>query len=102
MFSNQLAGAEDTLARETSRLAGGTQELGRQTETLGAEKGAGLADTGRRVGSSIAAAGDVAVKYLEHRDISQGAPAFARVLAQKTNEWNDTVKNADPNDPTVA
>jgi hypothetical protein len=102
MFSNQEAGAEEMLARETERLAGETSRLGSETGALGAEKGAALADTGRRVGSSIADAGDVAVKYLDHQQISQGAPAFARLMEQKTKEWNDTVTNADPNDPTVA
>jgi hypothetical protein len=102
MFSDQRAGAEEMLARETERLAGETSRLGSETATLGAEKGAALADTGRRVGSSIADAGDVAVKYLDHQQISQGAPAFALLMDQKTQEWNDTVKNADPNDPTVA
>lgn len=102
MFYNQQAGAEEMLARETERLGGETQQLGRETEQLGSEKGAALAATGRAVGSSIEAGGAAAVQYLEHKDISQGAPAFARLMEQKTQQWNDAVKNADPNDPTVA
>src|SRR5437879_5764013 len=102
MFYNQQASAEQMLAGETNRLAGETSRLGSETATLGAEKGAALADTGRRIGSSIADAGDAAIKYLDHQQISQGAPAFANLMAQKTQQWNETVKNADPNDPTVA
>jgi hypothetical protein len=56
---------------------------------------------GKMIGGGIVAAGDVAVKYLEHQDISRGAPAFANFEAAKTKEWNDNVKNADPNDPTL-
>lgn len=102
MFYNQTASAQDMLARETSRLAGETSKLGSETAALGAEKGAALADTGRRLGSSIEAGGAAAVQYLEHRDISQGAQAWARLTQQKTEQWDETVKHADPNDPTVA
>ena len=101
-FSNQLGSAEDTLARETSRLASETEGVGRQTEALGSEKGAMMADVGRRAGSAIEAAGDMAVKYVEHQEISHGAAAYARTLEQKTQQWNDLANNSDPNDPTTA
>ncbi len=102
MFSNQLAGAEDTLARETSRLAGETSRVGSETSALGAEKGAALTSIGRNVGSSIEAGGQAAVQYLEHKDISQGSAAYAQLFAQKTQQWNDIANKSDPNDPTTA
>jgi hypothetical protein len=102
MFSNQLGSAEDTLARDTERLAGETEQLGRQTEQLGSEKGAALTNTGRVIGSSIDAAGEVAVKYAEHQEISHGAATFAKLQDSLTQQWNDQAKSADPNDRSVA
>lgn len=57
---------------------------------------------GAEAGSAIRAAGDVAVKYAEHDEISKGAANFAQLQANLTNRWNQTAKTADPNDPTVA
>ncbi|SDK13923.1 hypothetical protein SAMN05444171_7797 [Bradyrhizobium lablabi] len=101
-FFSQQAGAEQTLAQETSRLGSETAKLGSETSALGAEKGASMADTGRRLGSSIAEAGDAAVKYLDNKQISQGSAAWTNILQQATKDWNDISAHADPNDPTVA
>lgn len=101
-FSNQQASAVDMLARETGRLASDTSRLGAETAALGDRKGAAIAESGRRLSSAFEAAGSVAVQYLEHQDISRAAPAFANLTQVATQKWNDTVKNADPNDPTVA
>lgn len=109
MFYNQRAGAVDQLAAETNRLAGQTQNLGRETQQLGNETereggivGQSIANIGRRAASAIDVAGDVAVKALDHQQISHGAQSFAALTERATNAWNETVKNADPNDPTVA
>jgi len=59
-------------------------------------------DTGHRIASTIKVAGDVAVKYLDHQQISQGANTFANLTNAKSKQWDDIAKNADPNDPTVA
>ena len=101
MFYNQQSSAEETLARETERLAGQTQQLGRETGELGSEKGAALTSVGRAVGSGVEAVGDAAVKYLDHQQISKGSADFTQLMLGATKQWNDTVKNADPNDPTV-
>lgn len=101
-FYSQQASAEDTLARETERLGGQTQQLGRETEQLGSEVGSGMSDVGRRIGSSIGDAGAAAIQYLDAKQISQGSATWATLLQNTTQQWNDTVKNADPNDPTVA
>ena len=61
-----------------------------------------LNDTGRRAASAITDAGDVAVKYEDHREISAGAATFAQLQANLTDQWNQTAKNSDPNDPSVA
>lgn len=59
-------------------------------------------DIGSRVGSTIRDVGDIAVKYEDHREISAGAKTFAEMQSNLTQQWNDTIKNSDPNDPAVA
>jgi len=56
----------------------------------------------RNLGGAVKAAGEVAVQYVEHREISRGAAGYAQLNDKLTQQWNDTAKNADPNDPTVA
>lgn len=56
----------------------------------------------RGVAGAVKDAGDVAVQYAEHQEISHGAAAFAQLNDNLTQAWNDAAKNADPNDPTVA
>lgn len=57
---------------------------------------------GRMFSSAFEAAGNVAVDYAQHQEISHGAAAFAGLNDALTQQWNDKVKNADPNDPNVA
>lgn len=61
-----------------------------------------IGDTGRRVASTINELGDMAVKYEDHREISAGAATFAQMQFNLTQQWNETAKNSDPNDPSVA
>lgn len=73
-FYNQQAGATREVGQTIARVAGG----------------------------AIRDAGQVAVDYLDHQQISHGAATFAELTANKTDEWNNIVKNADPNDPSVS
>lgn len=57
---------------------------------------------GHRIGSTVRELGDVAVKYIDHQEISRGAAVAAKLMEQKDQEWNQVAKNADPNDPTHA
>jgi len=59
-------------------------------------------DIGQRIGSTIKDAGKVATDFIDHQQISHGATALAGMISDKEKVWNDTVKNADPNDPTIA
>jgi hypothetical protein len=54
------------------------------------------------VGGAVRDAGDAYVRYEDHRQISAGAALGASIIAGLNQEWNDTAKNADPNDPSVA
>lgn len=101
IFGGQ-ASAEETLARETSRLASDTGKLASETSHLGAEKGAALTQLGHQIGSDIEVAGTAAVKYLDHQQISQGSKAYGQLLEGATKAWQETAKTANPNDPGVA
>lgn len=57
--------------------------------------------TGRALGSGIEALGTAAVKIADHEQISRGTAAFSSFINAKTKQWDETVKTADPNDPTV-
>ncbi len=57
---------------------------------------------GRAIGTGVAAAGEAAIQYEDHREISAGTVQAAQLLFDKDQEWNDLVKTADPNDPRVA
>lgn len=54
------------------------------------------------VRSSINDVGGQVVAFAEHQEISHGAAAYAGLNDDLTKKWNETVKNADPNDPGVA
>lgn len=70
------------------------------------QAGQGMENTGQRLGSAIGGAiaqgGKMAVDQMDHEQISLGAKAGSELLLQKEQEWNDTAKHADPNDPSVA
>lgn len=57
---------------------------------------------GRDANSAINAVGDVAVKQMDHAIISKKAADFTDLQEKLTQQWNETAKTADPNDPTVA
>lgn len=94
-FGSQLASSTEMLARETERL-------GAQTSALGTEKGNLITGEGARLGSAVAAAGDAAVKQVEHDQVSRGSAGYAAMWADLTKQWNDLSAKADPTDPTVA
>lgn len=65
------------------------------------EAGAALADTGSRIASTVNDVGEIAVKYMDHKEISAGAPAGANLLSDLDQKWNTVAKTADPNDPST-
>jgi hypothetical protein len=68
------------------------------------QAGNALAETGQRAGGAIRDAGDAAVKFEDHREISAGIKNGTDLMANLTNMWNQTIKapGLDPNDPSVA
>lgn len=94
--------APDNLGlRPTDTGVTATVQAARRVEGNYREAAAAEIDQGRRIASTIDIAGDIALKAIDHQQISHGAEAFAGFTAGKTKEWNETVKTADPNDPTT-
>jgi hypothetical protein len=93
-FSNQVAGATEMLARST-------EQLGRETESLGSYVSEAGHQSARAIASTIETAGRQAEKIADHQQIVAGAPAFAKLMQAKEDQWNATAKGADPNDPTT-
>lgn len=88
--------------RPDDRASDALANSGRRIAALYGEAGDAINDTGRRVASAGMDVATVAEKYMEHREISQGAAESSKTLTNLDQQWNDRVKNADPNDPSVA
>jgi hypothetical protein len=61
-------------------------------------------ESGRQIGSAVAGLAQVSEavdKLEEHREVSVGAAALAKMHAEATTQWNEAAKTADPNDPAV-
>lgn len=59
---------------------------------------------GREIGGGLQSAGEAAVNYMDHQQITAGAAHGADMLANLTTSWNAFSKKAmetDPNDPTT-
>lgn len=84
--------------RATESVAG----AGRRIAGLYGQAAEATASIGRSAQSAIQDVGEVAVKYMDHREISAGAPAMATALSDLDKKWNETAKNADPNNPSIA
>src|ERR1039458_281636 len=74
----------------------------RRTEGFYNQKAEALSQEGHIAAASIQAIGDIAVKQVDHSQISAGAVSFAKLQDNLTQQWNEVAKNSDPNDPSVA
>lgn len=88
---NEAAQAMEVLASSKRRVASTLEDQGRM-----------LTETGRRFGNTIETVGNIANKYIENREVSQGAKTISQMQEEATKAWNETARTADPNDPTVA
>lgn len=79
-----------------------TVQAGRRISGYYRDAGELMAETGNRAASAIRDVGNVVVKYAEHEEVSKGAANYAKVQSGLLKQWNETAKNADPNDPTTA
>lgn len=85
-----------------NQVSGALSGLGSETAALGNREARATAAEGAAISSGVEAAGGLALKYQEHRELAQGTAALAGFLDAKTKQWDDAVKSADPNDTTVA
>jgi hypothetical protein len=56
---------------------------------------------GRSIGNTVANVGEVAVKAIEHQEVSKGSAELAKLHMSATQQYNERIKNADPNDLSV-
>lgn len=61
-----------------------------------------MTETGNRAASAVRDVGNTVVKFMEHDEVSKGAANYAKLQAGLLQQWNDTAKKADPNDPATA
>ena len=91
---------------QTARRAGALYREAAGAITGAAEAGATAAgDVARSMGgvaNAVVEGLQQQETYAGHREISKGAAAGAQLFSNLTAEWDDTVKKADPNDPSVA
>ena len=101
----------DAYAQAARRIGSFYQQAG-ETERRAAQDKARAAEgivkgTKAFVGSldsdvkAIGTAATAAEQYATHAEVSAGQKNFAEAGANLTQAWNNTVKNADPNNPTL-
>jgi hypothetical protein len=94
------------ILRPTETGVEATAQAALRSNRIFTELGATEEQTGRQlgqdVGRGITQATDAAIKYEDHRQISHGSAAEVGLVDQAMKQWDDTMKNADPNDPTLA
>jgi hypothetical protein len=88
--------------RPTETGVESTAQAARRVGVFGSQIAAAQEQTGRDVGRGVGAAVDAAYGVAEHMEISKGAAHGAELVATLNESWNQTAKNADPNDPAVA
>lgn len=79
-----------------------TVQAGRRISSYYRDAGESINETGARAASAVRDVGTVAVKYMEHEEVSKGAANYAKLQSGLLTKWNETAKKADPNDPTTA
>lgn len=100
VYSNQVEGL-----RPSERGIDATLQVARRAGAFYNQAADAVSTVGhqgaRGYASAIKEAGDVAVMFAEHQEVSMGAPAFAGLTDALGKKWDDTVK-ADPNNPMLA
>lgn len=74
----------------------------RRIGTFYNQKADALGQEGQVAASSLRDAGEAAVNFEDHREISAGTATGTQLMANALTQWNQIAKNADPNDPSVA
>lgn len=94
--------APDLTLRPSETGVEATARAGLRLGAYGNQVAGALERSGQDIGRGIAGAGTAAYQYMEHRETSAGAANFAQMMVNLEQDWNNTAKNADPNDPSIA
>lgn len=78
-----------------------TAQAARRVQGAYNEIAAAETDMGKRIAGAFEGTANVALKYVEHQEISKGAVEFAKMQARATEMWNESAKQADPSDPST-
>ncbi len=92
----------DLALRPDDRAMEATANSGRRIAGFYDKVASNQQNMGREIRGVIDDVGTVAVKHAEHQEISAGAAEIAKTRAGLNAQWNKTVKDADPNNPTLA
>jgi hypothetical protein len=81
-----------------------TAAAARRGGTFFNQAAAAITSTGQHFGEALKTAGDAAINYQQHREISAGAAKLAQIEDSQTGVWQQTLANkgVDWNDPTIA
>jgi hypothetical protein len=98
----ELNAPSDLAIRPDDRAMEATANAGRRISALYSSAAESTLSVGRTANSTIQDLGNTAVRFMDNREISNGAKNFATLMAGLDAEWNKRVSTADPNDPAVA
>lgn len=98
----ELNAPSDLAIRPDDRAMEATANAGRRISALYSSAAESTMSVGRTASSTIQDLGNTAVRFMDNREISNGAKNFATLMAGLDAEWNKRVSSADPNDPSVA
>ncbi len=98
----EITAPADIGIRPDDRAQEALANSGRRISALYGSAAESTQSVGRSASSAFQDVATSVYKFAEHREISQSAAETAKTLAGLDAKWNETVKGADPNDPTVA
>lgn len=90
----------DAAANAGKRIGGFYNQVAEAYNTVAGLKN----DEGSRIAGAVKDVGQVAVDYMDHREISAGAAKGTELMADVTAQWNKIIGDPkiDPNDPSIA
>lgn len=98
----QYEAPRDLGLRPTNAGVDATAAAARRLQADYNEAAAATQSIGTSAARDIELGGKIALEYADAQQISAGAVGYAGLTNDIMKKWDDTVKNADPNDPTVA
>lgn len=102
-------GADNIALRPNDRGVNAADQAGRRINALyddvarsGRAAAGAFSDIGHQLGQGVSDLGSAWVQMEDHDQITKGAAAYATLTATLSKQWDDILKNADPNNPALA